>query len=254
MTREMRRMAALGFKGLGYFDVASIVPADLCTDPRHPLSRAESAYWWGRSASLAKKCFGGFASEGTFDHFAGSLDYGLYVSFNDPQSYPKGLVDRMAPLSQLVYNGIFASNPFTRTVNFTAQDRYCQLKLIEFNGRPTFYYYSKFVSNGTDWMGDNDLHCADEAELKRSVELVKKGWDVYAELNHLQFVFMDDHREVAPGVWRTSYSNGESVVVNYNDHAVTVGEIEVPSEEWRLISASGAAKAGPGLRPDRLSR
>ena len=61
MSREMRRMAALGFKGLGYFDVASIVPADLCTDPRHPLSRAESASWWGRSAALSKQCFGGFA-------------------------------------------------------------------------------------------------------------------------------------------------------------------------------------------------
>ena len=254
MTRDMRRMAALGFKGLGYFDVASIVPADLCTDSRHPLSRAESAYWWGRSAALCKTCFGGYASEGTFDHFADSLDYGLYVTFNDPKDYPKGLVDRISPISQLVYNGIFASNPFTRTVNFTAQDRYCQLKLIEFSGRPAFYYYSKFVSNGTDWMGDNDLGCATDDELRASVAKVKKGWDVYKQLNHLQFVYMDDHFETSPGVWRTSYSNGESVVVNYNDHAVTVGEIEVPSEEWRLISASGAAKAGPGLRPDRLSR
>ena len=32
-----------------------------------------------------------------------------------------GLVDRMAPFPQLVYNGVFAMNPFTRTVNFTAR-------------------------------------------------------------------------------------------------------------------------------------
>lgn len=235
MSREMRRMAALGFRGLGYFDVASIVPADLCTDPRHPLSRAESARWWGRSAALSRQCFGGFASEGTFDHFADSLDYGLYVSFNDPQAYPKGLVDRMAPLSQLVYNGIFASNPFTGTVNFTAQNRYCQLKLIEFGGRPAFYYYSKFVSNGKDWMGENDLHCGTDDELRKSVAVVKQGWDVYAQLSHLQFIFMDDHSEVSPGVWKTSYADGESVIVNYSDRSVVVDGVEVPAEGWRLI-------------------
>ena len=235
MSREMRRMAALGFKGLGYFDVSSIVPADLCTDPRHPLSRAESAEWWGRSAALSKQCFGGFASEGAFDHFADSLDYGLYVSFNDPQSYPKGLVDRMAPLSQLVYNGIFASNPFTSTVNFTAQSRYCQLKLVEFGGRPAFYYYSKFVSNGKDWMGENDLHCKTDEELRKSVAVVKQGWDVYAQLSHLQFVFMDEHCEVSPGVWKTSYADGESVIVNYNGQPVVVGGVEVPAEGWRLV-------------------
>ena len=236
MSREMPRMKALGFKGLGYFDVVSVVPARYCGDPRHPLNGAEAAYWWGKGAELSKSCFGGFASEGAFDHFAGSLDYGLYVTFNDPQAYPKGLVDRMAPLSQLVYNGIFASNPFTRTVNFTAQDRYCQLKLIEFGGRPAFYFYSKFVSNGKDWMGDNDLHSQTDEELRNSVARVKAGWDIYRQLNHLQFVYMDDHAEVAPGVWRTTYANGEQVIVNYNKTAVSVGKAEIPAEGWKLLT------------------
>ena len=234
MSREMPRMKALGFKGLGYFDVVSVVQARYCGDPRHPLNGAEAARWWGKGAELSKTCFGGFASEGAFDHFAGSLDYGLYVSFNDPQKYPKGLVDRMAPMTQLVYNGIFATNPFTRTVNFTAQDRYCQLKLIEFGGRPAFYFYSKFVSNGRDWMGDNDLHSGTQEELEKSVARVKAGWDVYAQLNHLQYEFMDDHAEVAPGVWRTSYANGEKVYVNYNAAAARADGVEIAAEGWRL--------------------
>ncbi len=234
MSREMPRMKALGFKGLGYFDVVSIVPARYCGDPRHPLNGAEAASWWGKGAELSKSCFGGFASEGAFDHFAGSLDYGLYVSFNDPQKYPKGLVDRMAPLTALVYNGIFASNPFTRTVNFTAQNRYCQLKLIEFGGRPAFYFYSKFVSDGTDWMGDNDLRSGTDEELTESVGKVRKGWDVYRQLSHLQFEFMEGYDEVVPGVWRTSYANGERVYVNYNKTSVSVGGMEVPPESWRI--------------------
>lgn len=235
MSREMPRMKALGFKGLGYFDVVSVVPARYCGDPRHPLSGDGAARWWGKGAELSKSCFGGFASEGAFDHFVGSLDYGLYVSFNDPQKYPKGLVDRMAPISQLVYNGIFASNPFTRTVNFTAQDRYCQLKLIEFGGRPAFYFYSKFVSNGKDWMGDNDLHSGTDEELRKSVAKVRKGWDVYSQLSHLQFEFMEDNVELAPDLWCTSYADGEKVYVNYGKSAVRFEGVEVPAEDWKLV-------------------
>ena len=44
-----------------------------------------------------------------------------------------GLVDRMAPFPQLVYNGVFAMNPFTRTVNFTAQ--------VERAARPFFLVF-----------------------------------------------------------------------------------------------------------------
>ncbi len=62
------------------------------------------------------------------------------------------------------------------------------------------------------------------------------GWDVYAQLNHLQFVYMEDHAEVAPGVWKTSYANGEAVVVNYGDKPVVVDGVEVPAEGWKLIS------------------
>ena len=215
MSREMPRMKALGFKGLGYFDVVSVVNARYCGDPRHPLNGAEAAAWWGKGADLSRECFGGFASEGAFDHFVGSLDYGLYVSFNDPRKENVGLVDRMAPLPQLVYNGIFAMNPFTCSVNFTAQEPYWQLKLIEFGGRPAFYFYSKFRST-SNWMGDSDLVCATDEQLKSSVAKVKKGWDVYSQLSHLQYEFMTEHEKIADGIWRTSYANGEKIVVDYN--------------------------------------
>lgn len=233
-SRDMWRMGAFGFRGLGYFDVVSIVPADECHDRRHPVNRAEGAEWWGRSAALSKRIFGGFASEGAFDHFAGSLDYALYVSFRDPRKENDGLVDRMAPVPQLVYNGVFAMNPFTRTVNFTAQERYWQLKLIEFGGRPAFYFYSKFKDDGKNWMGDGDLGCATGEELSASVAKIKEGADVYARLAPLQFEFMEEHGEVSPGVWRTTYSGGARVYVNYNSRAVGVEGREVPAEGWLL--------------------
>ena len=238
MSRDMWRMGAYGFKGLGYFDVVSIVLADECHDPRHPLNRAEGAKWWGKGAALSKKVFGGFASEGAFDHFAGDLDSALYVSFNDPRRENRGLVDRMAPFPQLVYNGIFAMNPFTRTINFTAQERYWQLKLIEFGGRPTFYFYSKFKSDGKNWMGDADLHCATDSERAESIAKIKEGWDVYAKLSHLQYEFMENHERIAEGVFRTTWSNGESIIVNYGKSPATVNGATVAASGWILLPAA----------------
>ena len=234
VTREMPRMKALGFRGLGYFDVVSVVPAMTCSDPRHPLSTADCARWWGKSAEVSKACFGGFASEGAFDHFVGSLDSALYVSFKDPQKENDGLVDRLEMMPQLVYNGVFVMNPFTRTVNFTAQDRWWQLKLIEFGGRPNFYFYSKFLSNGKDWMGKDDLACATDAQLKASVAKIKAGWDVYSRLSHLQYEFIADHLRVAENVWKTAYANGESIYVNYGTTDACVEGVNIPAQDWRL--------------------
>ena len=45
---------------------------------------------------------------------------------------------------------------------------------------------------------------------------------------------MDDHAEVAPGVWRTSYANGEKVYVNYNATAARADGVEIAAEGWRL--------------------
>jgi hypothetical protein len=238
MSRDMWRMGAYGFKGLGYFDVVSIVPADECHDPRHPLTRAEGAEWWGKSAALSKRIFGGFASEGAFDHFVGNLDSVLYVSFKDPTAENVGLVDRIAPFVQLAYNGVFVMNPFTRTVNFTAQEKFWQLKLIEFGGRPVFYFYSKFKRDGKNWMGDGDLGCATDAELSASVEKIKEGADIYAMLSPLQYEFMEEHDSLGGGVWRTTYSNGTHVYVNYGKCASTVDSISIPAESWAIRSAS----------------
>ena len=221
-TKVMPEMADVGFRGLGYFDVVSILCANLCWDPCHPCDWKSGAEWWGRCAELSKRLFGGFASEGAVDHFAGSLDSVLYASFDSPRSIEKSwregkeLAKGHRPIFQLVYNGIIVSNPFTFTVNFTAQDRYSQLKLLEYGGRPNFYFYSKFMSDPKkDWMGKDDLRCETDGQLAWSVGKIKEGCDIYAKFAHLQYQFMTDHEEIAPGVFRTAWANGESLVVDY---------------------------------------
>ena len=98
-----------------------------------------------------------------------------------------------------------------------------------------FYFYAKFLSVGENWMGDEDLGCATDEELKRAVAKIKQGYDVYQKLKHLQLEFIESHEELAPGVYRTGYANGESVVVNYTKQPFTYDGETVGAENWLLV-------------------
>ena len=226
--KDFPRMAQFGFKGIGYFDVVTICEPTFCYDRRHPLNPAETAAYWGRCAALSQREFGGFASESGSDYFAGNFDFSLYTYFGDPRDVVKkhqagkGLAKRIVPIWQIVYNGIIANNPFTTTVNPTIKDKYSQLKALEFNARPTFYFYAKFLTVGANWMGNEDLGCADEAELKRAVGAIKEGYDIYQKLKHLQLESIEDHVALPNNTTKTVFSNGETVVCDYD------------KLEWRL--------------------
>ena len=240
-TRDIPRMAAFGFCGIGYFDVVTICEPQVCTDRRHPCTAADGAKYWGACAEISQRDLGGFASESGNDYFAGNLDYVLYAYFGDPgeieRAYvaEKGLAKRVVPIWQIVYNGIIANNPFTTTMNATIKERTSQLKAIEFSARPCFYFYARFLSVGKNWMGDEDLGCATDDELRRAVEKIREGAVAYARLKHLQLEFIEDHAELVPGVFQTRYANGESVVVNYTDIRYHAANIEVGARDWALV-------------------
>ena len=131
------------------------------------------------------------------------------------------LHDRLIPIWQLVYNGIILSNPFTETVNASAKDRFTQTKLAEFNGRPIYYFYSRFKADNKNWMGDIDLACATDEELEQAAAIVKKGHDEFEALADLQLEFMEQHEELAPDVFRTAFSNGAEIISNYRSEPFT---------------------------------
>ncbi len=243
-TRDIPRMAAFGFKGLGYFDVVTICEPLACHDPRHPCTPAQGAKFWGACAAISKRDLGGFASESGNDYFAGNLDYSLYTYFGDPavidgrHAAGKGLPKRVVPIWQIVYGGIIANNPFTTTMNVTLKDRFARLKAVEFSARPCFYFYSKFKSDGKSWMGNEDLVCATDEQLRYAVSKIKEGCDVYQKLKHLQLEFVESHEELARGVFRTGYSNGESVIVNYTDRQFDAKGVSVGPEDWKLVEAA----------------
>ena len=230
-SKDLGRIASLGFRGLHYIDVLSITTPRACFDPRHPLTKRQAAHYVDLIQREARRTMGGCGSEGGFDFAADSLDYALYISYAQPGARPHPLVDRIVPLWQLVYNGIILSGPFTACTNYTIKDRATRLALVEFGGRPMFYLHSAFVT-GFQWMGKEDLTLDTPESFADAVTAVRKGADEYARLSDLQFVFMTDHGLLAPGVTRTGYANGAEVVVNHTDKPFAYRGVSVPPFDW----------------------
>ena len=233
--KNMQMMKDLGFHGLHYHDVYSILPPRICYDPRHPCSPADSLKWYVKQMEVTREMVGGTQSEGPFDGYAGNLDfcmYGYFYPLEKDDFAKKPMADRHVPLFQLVYHGIILSNPFTGTLNYPVKAPHKRLKFIEFGGRPLFVWYANFLTGKSNWMGKEDLTCATDDELRDGVAAIKRGYDEFEKLSDLQFEFMDDHRLLAKDVSLTGYSDGTRVIVNHGEAPYVFKGATMPPGDW----------------------
>lgn len=226
------KIADLGFSGLHYIDVISVVEPRSCFDKNHPCNAGQTVAYYEKIMQLSQKLFGGFASEGGFDCYAKYLDYGLYVRFNRKREV---CMDEGIPFWEIAYHGIIMGNLATNTVNYTLKTPEDRLQQIEGGGRPAFYFYSKFVSNGSDWMGREDLTADTDEALCKSVSHIKQGYDEYQALCHLQTEFIEDYQRLAAGVSETTYSDGTRILVNYSKEAYTDSDGHVVQPKGYLV-------------------
>ena len=91
------------------------------------------------------------------------------------------------------------------------------------------------MSNGNNWMGEVDLSYKDKEDLAQSVKVIKDGFDEYQPLAPLQYETLDDHREVAPGITRSLFSDGTRIVCNYTKEPYTFERKEVKPEDYLVI-------------------
>lgn len=209
----------LGFKGMHYIDVITATDGRACHNPLHPINKKEAGEYFDKLFAWCKENFGSSGSEGPYVFYMKECDFCLYVSFADftdkDGMYP--LCDKTIPFWQLVFHGIVASHPYAKTVNMTTSNNPDDmLKVIEFGGKPQFYYYAQFVSDGTDWLAKGDLHCNTDEEIKSATMAVKKAYDNFKDLAYLQYEFMEEHKEIADNVFAVTYSDGSVVTVDYN--------------------------------------
>lgn len=235
--RDIPRMAALGVNGMHYIDVLSIINPRDCHDPNHPLNKRQVSVYMNKMLADAQNVFGAVSSEGGKDFTCANLDWALYatrcVHFNEKKSR---VFDEYLPIWHLVFNGSVLANPSNDTVNFTIKPKCDALKMAEYAGRPIFYFYAAFKSNGKDWMGGKlDLRSDDEKTLKESVAAIKEGCDLFKHWQDLQYETMDLHEECAPGIKVSTFSNGTRIVCNYTATPFEFEGAEIPAESFRVL-------------------
>lgn len=228
---DLPKVRDYGFAGLHFIDELTAVATWTCAHPDHPCTRQEAEDAYRKLAQFSTKLFGGFQSEGWIDYMNADVDYIMYTSFcNELNRSMHPLFDEMIPLWQLAWHGIVLSNPNSHTVNYPLKGAAQHLRFIEYGGRPLMYLYSKF-GDQKNWMGDIDLRCETEADAPECVAAIKAAWDEYLPLRDLQYEFMDNHEKLADGVYRTTYSDGTQITVDYFRHNYTV---HTHDREWTV--------------------
>ena len=231
---DIKGMLAFGAKGTHHIDVTTAITPYACSDPRHPCTRKQTAYYMNEIGKKCREAFGGFGSEGSCDHCANSLDFALYV-WADPEWLGRkhDLTHRLVPIWQIAYHGIILSNPHYATIDYTYENdpHRCwppynaimdkntrRLKMAEFNGRPIFYFtnYKKF-----------------------GLKPIKEAYDEYKPMRHLQYEFIDFHDEIAENVFITEFSNGEIIVTNYSNTDFTFKNKIVKAKNYKLYNDKG---------------
>ncbi len=233
---DLPKIRALGFKGVHYSDVLSILGPRPCYDPNHPETRRQDAEATNRILALSRELFGGSQSEGSLDFTAPAMDRLLYIHNSESSLLELPYVDECIPLYPAVYHGVLLYNLSNKTVNtLPGEDLY--LRNIEYGSLPLICFYGHFLLEGRkNWMGSRDFRYDNTNSLKEGITDIKKVFDDSEKLKHLQLEFIEGHNRLAEGVFKTVYSNGESVVVNYNEEPfqMTSGE-EIPAKGFKLI-------------------
>ena len=125
------------------------------------------------------------------------------------------IVDKVVPFWELAFHDVVLANPDKVTQEVLAQPE--NLILVEFGGRPIFYH-----------VGDNNIPG------------IVKAWQQFKRLRHLQLEEMAEHRELAPGVVRVTYGNGDKIYVNHTKSAASPDGVTVPAQEFVFLPAKGA--------------
>lgn len=205
--------------GMHFTDVMSIALPYACHNARHPFTFKDGVRITKENIDYQRELFGAFSSEGCLDYTVGEIDYGLYISFGDGFGYHAcPVADKYIRLWEVAYHGTVLYNPESPTVNYPIKTPEARLRFIMSGGKPSLYFYSRFRTGGqANWMGEDDLTCDGEEDMKRSVECVKTAYEEYKPLRDLQLVYMNGYDVLDGGIEVASYADGTRVVGNFSE-------------------------------------
>jgi len=214
LDQDLADLKKIGFRGEHYFDVFSIYKPFSCSHPDHPLTTKEVAQWRCRIMQKAQEAIGCIGSEGGWDFAAGVIDYVLYPFFFFKVKKAHPMCDEYIPFWALVYHGITLYNCFAASVNANIKnDPVIRVMNYALGGRPLNYVNSRFI-NGTNHWGDEDLRYHPVEQFRKDIARIRKDYDFYQSIAHLQYEFIEDYQTMPSGVLKTVYSDGTVMLSN----------------------------------------
>ena len=227
------QMKKLGFEGVYLCDS---MPVGLfpCFDPNHSHrpGRRSVAEGYRRIATVARETFSGCHCENYHDYMADCVDAVSHVPVRatPARQFPPAqrafhacFLSRLVPFYPIVYHGIVQ---YHLLPHWSYKDEF--LNAIEFGAMPR---------------NDPGMSADFRGYLKwpkKSLPIMKKEYDILCnELGHLQYEFIDNHRQVARVVKETTYADGTRVFVNYRREEVVCGRLKIPARGYRHLRPGG---------------
>ena len=225
-----------------FFDVMSAIEPRRCGHPAHRMTSDGMGAVYLRLYGLAQTTMGGAASECGFDLGISHLDYVNYlwheIDFLKNDKF-KGFQSGVFPVWELVYHGVvfYTSDRWLQNHTYGNEDRsngafdfgwgiYDRkedpekaLKMVEFGSRPILYTHSF-----------------------SDIPSVVKAWREYSPVRHLQKEEMTGHREIAAGVFETTYGDGSRTIVNYRTSAFVEKSLHIPPLGYVLETPGGKVR------------
>ena len=165
------------------------------------------------------------------------IDYGLYVTFGSgfgEVDYP--IADAFLPVWELTYHGVILYNCSSPTVNYMIKTPADRLKAMLWGGKPSFYIYSKFRTGGApNWMGNDDLICTTDDDMKKTVSLICQCAMDFKPLAEKQTVYFSRYDVLENGMECFTYEDGTRVVGNYSDLPATFEGVTIHPWEYHIF-------------------
>lgn len=195
---------------------------------KNGMDRSDARGVWEELFRDARENFGSVMTDNgnayTFPYVTHIYDVPLESSGYD-------LEDESVPFYQIVLHGYVSYS--TQPLNLSAEPWKMVLKAVETGSSLSacLMYADTEALIGTKYDDYFSSHYATWAETL--AEYYGRTRDV---LNLVAQAQIESHGQAAPGVYRTVYSNGVSVYVNYNAEAAELDGVTVPAEDFIYIS------------------
>jgi hypothetical protein len=193
---------------------------------RSAIPKNDTGKWWEEALKSAKARVPGLL----FDHASAyTFPYADHISNVPLYSSRFDVEDETVPFYSIAISGLIPA--YGEPINLSSEPENYLLKLIETGTFPAYRLIARegalLVDTDFDslYSGDFSLWFDDIVEQYRMLD------DALRQVAGQAIV---GHEKVAEGVYRTTFANGKSVIVNYNAESVAVGRDRIEAKGYLI--------------------